>query len=128
MGILLGKKKKKITDLPTLFFSCPLRQYNNFFVGLSSRLHHCVHKCNTIGLSSFCIAWELKDESGERADVPKAELGDKISVVHRANVVQWNLVIKRSDITKPSYNKVNLLVPILYISLSFYPDIMRNLI
>ena len=31
--------------------------------------------------------------------------------------VQWNLVIKRSDITKPSYNKVILLVPALYISL-----------
>ena len=34
-------------------------------------------------------------------------------------VVQWNLVIKRSDITKPSYNKVILLVPPLYISLFF---------
>ena len=43
-------------------------------------------------------------------------------------VVQWNLVIKRSDITKPSYNKVILLVPTLYISLLFYPDIMRKLI
>ena len=42
--------------------------------------------------------------------------------------VQWNLVIKRSDITKPSYNKVILLVPALYISSFFYPDIMRNLI
>ena len=42
--------------------------------------------------------------------------------------IQWNLVIKRSDITKPSYNKVILLVPSLYISLFFYPDIMRNLI
>ena len=30
--------------------------------------------------------------------------------------IQWNLVIKRSDITKPSYNKVILLVPALYIS------------
>ena len=43
-------------------------------------------------------------------------------------LLQWNLVIKRSDITKPSYNKVILLVPALYISLFFYPDIMRNLI
>ena len=33
--------------------------------------------------------------------------------------IQWNLVIKRSDITKPSYNKVILLVPALYISLFF---------
>ena len=41
--------------------------------------------------------------------------------------VQWNLVIKRSDITKPCYNKVILLVPALYISLFFYPD-MRNLL
>ena len=46
------------------------------------------------------------------------------SILH----VQWNLVIKRSDITKPSYNKVILVVPALYISLFFYPDIMRNLI
>ena len=44
------------------------------------------------------------------------------------STVQWNLVIKRSDITKPSYNKVILLVPALHISLFFYPDIMRNLI
>ena len=29
--------------------------------------------------------------------------------------IQWNLVIKRSDITKPSYN-VSLLVPAVYIS------------
>ena len=42
--------------------------------------------------------------------------------------IQRNLVIKRSDITKPSYNKVILLVPALYISLFFYPDITRNLI
>ena len=42
--------------------------------------------------------------------------------------IQWNLVIKRSDITKPSYNKVILLVSALYSSLFFYPDIMRNLI
>ena len=42
--------------------------------------------------------------------------------------VQWNLVITRSDITKSSYNEVILLVQALYISLFFYPDIMRNLI
>ena len=34
-------------------------------------------------------------------------------------IVQWNLIIKTSDITKPSYNKVILLVPALYISLFF---------
>ena len=38
--------------------------------------------------------------------------------------VQWNLIIKRLDITKPSYNKVILLVPALYISLFLYPDII----
>ena len=32
---------------------------------------------------------------------------------------QWNLIIKRSNITKPSYNKVILLVPALYIYLCF---------
>ena len=42
--------------------------------------------------------------------------------------VQWNLVITRSDKTKSSYNEVILLVPALYISLCFYPDIIRNLI
>ena len=47
---------------------------------------------------------------------------------HATFTIQWNLVIKRSDITKPSYNKVILLVPALYISLFFHPDIMRNLI
>ena len=31
-------------------------------------------------------------------------------------IVQWNLVITRSDITKFSYNEVILLVPALYIS------------
>ena len=50
--------------------------------------------------------------------------------VHEAFLVliQWNLVIKRSDITKPSYNMVIFRVPALYISLFFNPDIMRNLI
>jgi len=44
--------------------------------------------------------------------------------------LQWNLVIKRSAITKPSYNKVLLLVPALYFSLFFNPNIhvVRNLI
>ena len=39
---------------------------------------------------------------------------------NKDNPIQWNLVIKRSDITKSSYNKVILLVPALYISV-FYP-------
>ena len=47
-----------------------------------------------------------------------------LSIVMKQEI-QWNLVIKRSDITKPSYNKVILLVPALYISLIFYPDITR---
>ena len=37
--------------------------------------------------------------------------------------LQWNLVIKRSHITKPCYNKVILLVPSLY-----NPDVIRNLL
>ena len=44
--------------------------------------------------------------------------------------IQWNLIIKSSDITKP-YNKVILPVSALYISLFvffFNPDVMRNLI
>ena len=54
----------------------------------------------------------------------------KASTIHTFFLVnfhiQWNLVIKRSDITKPSYNKVILMVPTLYISVFFYPDIVRN--
>ena len=48
-------------------------------------------------------------------------------ICEKLKEIQWNLVTKRSDITKPSYNKVILLVPALNISLFFYPD-MRNLI
>ena len=46
---------------------------------ISSRQSHYVHKCNTIGLSSLCIATVFvpKVESGEQADVPKFELGEQ---------------------------------------------------
>ena len=46
-------------------------------------------------------------------DIPTAVIGRVDSQI------QWNLIIKRSDITKLSYNKVILLVPALYISLHF---------
>ena len=36
-----------------------------------------------------------------------------MSIHVRTSCIQWNLVIKRSDITKPSYNEVFLLVPVL---------------
>ena len=35
------------------------------------------------------------------------------NLIHLAMSVQWNLAIKSSDITKPSYNKVIILVPAL---------------
>ena len=41
-------------------------------------------------------------------------------------IVQWNLAIKRPDITKPSYNKATLLAPALHTSLFLYPDTMRK--
>ena len=46
---------------------------------LSSRQCHCVHKCNTIGLSSFCIAplSVPKVEVGKQAAVPIVELGEQ---------------------------------------------------
>ena len=46
---------------------------------LSSRQCHCVHKCNIIGLSSFCIAplSVPKVEVGERAAVTIVELGEE---------------------------------------------------
>ena len=53
---------------------------------------------------------------------------DSPTILYLSHQLQWNLVIKRSDITKPSYNKVIFLVPALYIYLFFYPDMMRNLI
>ena len=42
--------------------------------------------------------------------------------------IQWNLVLEMSDITKPSYNKVILVVPALYNSFFVYPDITGNMI
>ena len=65
----------------------------------------------------------LHDKNGKSQILPSM-----LFIFLPISYVQWNLVIKRSDITKPSYNKVILLVPALYISLFFYPDIMRNLI
>ena len=53
----------------------------------------------------------------------KSFLVEALGKKDKSGSVQWNLVIKRLDITKPSYNKVILLVPTLYISLLFYPDI-----
>ena len=53
---------------------------------LSSRQCHCVQRCNTIELSSFCIGplSVPKVELGEWADVPMVELGE-----HRANWSIW---------------------------------------
>ena len=46
---------------------------------LSSRQCHCVHKCNTIGLSSFCIAplSGPKVEVGEQVALPIVKLGEQ---------------------------------------------------
>ena len=46
---------------------------------LSSRQCHCVHKCNTIGLSSFCISQLSvpKVEVGKGETVPIVELGEQ---------------------------------------------------
>ena len=41
-------------------------------------------------------------------------------VIYIIASLQWNLIIKRSDITRPSNNKVILLVPALCISLVFF--------
>ena len=51
----------------------------NVYFTLSSKQCHCVHKCNTIGLSSFCIAplSVPKVEVGRRAAVPIVELGEQ---------------------------------------------------
>ena len=35
-----------------------------------------------------------------------AALCERLVEIHSNPPIQWNLVIKRSDITKPSYNKV----------------------
>ena len=46
---------------------------------LRSRKCHCVHMCDTVGLSSLCIATVFvpKVESAEWADVPKVKLGEQ---------------------------------------------------
>ena len=43
--------EKKFTDLPTLFFSSPLHQYNNFFFGLSQLSSDAVMIVMLTGLS-----------------------------------------------------------------------------
>ena len=49
---------------------------------LSSRQCHCVHKCNTVGLSSFCIAplSVPKVEVGKRVAVPIVQVGKRAAV------------------------------------------------
>ena len=49
------------------------------FTLLCLRQCYCVHKCNTIGLSSVCVAtvFIAKVESGRGADVPKVELAEQ---------------------------------------------------
>ena len=58
---------------------------------ISSRQCHCVHKCNTIGLSSVCVVsvFVPKVESGEQADVPKVELGEQ-----RVNIPPHCIILK----------------------------------
>ena len=48
-----------------------------------------------------------------------------ISVIYKQIQLQWNRVIKRSHVTKPSYNKLMLLVPALYTSL-FLVTLMKK--
>ena len=74
------------------------------------------------------INFDAVDFSGHRSKEVISFFWRSVYIQHTEVIVQWNLGIKRSDITKPSYNKVILLVPALYISSFFYPDIMRNLI
>ena len=89
----------------------PYTQTHTYFIGFPS----CSLKHLLFTRKKCCILWNHGSKE-------KTVLRNCISLI------QWNLVIKRSDKTKPSYNKVILLVPALYISLFFYPDIMRNLI
>ena len=71
-------------------------------------------------------AGESTDNDPEDGDDPLLENfneplfnGTQTTKAEAILMIQWNLVIKRSDITKPSYNKIILLVPALYISLFF---------
>ena len=45
-------------------------------------------------------------------------------IVLQNKIIQWNVAIKWSDITNPSYKKVILLVPALYISLGFFSTLI----
>ena len=82
-------------------------------------------------VASFCHRRADLLQQGQVLHVGHANVFSSVPDIDDHDVqvctVQWNLIIKRSDITKPSYNKVILLVPALYISLFFYPD-MRYLI
>ena len=51
---------------------------------------HCLHKCNTIGLSSLCIApaFVPKVEFGMQADVPKVELSEQRVLKTLFNIVE----------------------------------------
>ena len=52
----------------------------------------------------------------------------KMTLLYRGFCYTVKPRYKEVRYNKTSYNKVILLVPALYISLFFYPDIMRNLI
>ena len=88
-----GKKRKKYKELGPAKFPCYCKRVvlSDLFItrfrciGISTRL-----PSSTFGTDTGAMQYELDP------------------------IVQWNLVIKRSDITKPSYNKVILLVPALY--------------
>ena len=73
-----------------------------------NQIHVHVHLCNA----------HLQSRSSRRRIRMNIKYNAKVDAHthNRHNIVQWNLVIKKSDITKPSYNKVILLVPALNIS------------
>ena len=70
-----------------------------------------VYKHISVNIISYATIWMCQSWP-QSID----QRGLQVHVYMDMLIIQWNLVIKRSDITKPCYNKVSLLVPALCIS------------
>ena len=94
----LKKKKKKIPIFPGFFFF--------FFIYGSNGLSY-IHLPKVGKIKSKLISLAEKQK------------GVNDVLVRARRALQWNCVIKRSNIIKPSYNKVIMLIPALYILFLF---------
>ena len=138
-GLILAKKKKKKKKKTKQQPSIVMLKSHTHTHTLTHSLTHCSSQREYIRRVNLCddtryfilriYCWV---EGGESLKLHSAYQKKKVIIHIQRTIVlmsidlnifvwhiQWNLVIKRSDITKPSYNKVILLVSALYISLFF---------